>query len=114
MAEQFLEQAARENKLVLLDFGAEWCSTCHLVDGILEKAWPRLENRLLWVKVDIHQRPDLVERFEVLSVPTIFLLSPEEGVLWRRSGYFQPREIEAVLPRQGELWLGNSHKLTEE
>ena len=80
-----------------MDFGADWCSTCKVVDRLLESAWPGLDNRLLWVKVDIHQRPDLVERFGVLSVPTVVILSPEEEVLWRKSGYFQPRELEAAL-----------------
>mgnify|MGYP001565482610 CR=1 FL=1 len=61
MAEQFFEQAAAESKLVLLDFGAEWCSTCKIVDSLLEKAWPAFHPRLLLVKLDIHQRPDLVE-----------------------------------------------------
>ena len=74
MAEQFFEQAAADNRLVLLDFGAEWCSTCKGVDRLLESAWPELDSRLLWVKVDIHLRPDLVERFKVLSVPTVVIL----------------------------------------
>lgn len=101
MAEDFFEQAARDGKLVLLDFGAEWCSTCRVVDALLEKSLPDLEHRFLWVKVDIHQRPNLVERFRILSVPTMILLSPEEEILWRRSGYFQVRELESALSQAG-------------
>ncbi len=99
MKEAFYEEAAKDGKLVLLDFGAEWCATCPAVDNLLEKAMPSLERRLLWVKVDVHRRPDLVERFGVLSVPTVVLVSPDEEVMWRRSGYFQPRELEAALPQ---------------
>ena len=98
MKEAFYEEAAKDGKLVLLDFGAEWCSTCRVVDNLLEKTIPRLESRLLWVKVDVHQRSDLAESFRVLSVPTVVLLTPGEEVLWRRSGTFQPRELEAALP----------------
>ncbi|MEW6034630.1 MAG: thioredoxin family protein [Chloroflexota bacterium] len=94
----FYEEAAKDGKLVLLDFGAEWCSTCRAVDNLLEKTMPGLGHRLLWVKVDVHQRSDLAERFNVLSVPTVVLLTPKEEVLWRRSGSFQPRELEAALP----------------
>lgn len=98
MAEQFFEEAAKDGKLVLLDFGAEWCSTCRVMDKLLEKAMPSLEHRLLLIKVDVHQRSELAERFSVLSVPTVILLSPKEEVLWRRSGDFQVRELEAALP----------------
>lgn len=101
MKETFYEQADRNGKLVLLDFGAGWCATCRVVDKLLEKAMPSLEHRLLWVKVDVHQRSDLAERFGVLSVPTVVLLTPKEEVLWRKSGYFQPRELEAALPQLG-------------
>ena len=101
MPEEFFQQAAADNKLVLLDFGASWCSTCKVVDRLLEGAWSSLDNRLLWVKVDIHQRSDLVERFGVLSVPTVILLSPKEEVLWRKSGHFQVQELEAALAQPG-------------
>lgn len=100
MKEAFFEEAAKAGKLVLLDFGAEWCATCPVVDNLLEKAMPSLEHRLLWVRVDVHQRPELAERFRVLSVPTVILLTPKEEVLWRRSGYFQPRELEAVWTKK--------------
>jgi len=98
MKEAFYEVAAKNGKLVLLDFGAEWCSTCQVMDNLLEKTMPSLDHRLLWVKVDVHQRSDLAERFGVLSVPTVILLTPKEEVLWRKSGTFQPRELEAALP----------------
>lgn len=98
MKESFYKEAAKNGKLVLLDFGAEWCSTCRVVDSLLEKSMPNLEHRLLWVKVDIHQRSDLAEHFRVLSVPTVILLTPKEKVLWRKSGHFQPRELETALP----------------
>lgn len=101
MKEAFYEEAAKDEKLVLLYFGAEWCATCPAVDKLLEKVMPSLERRLLWVKVDVHRRLDLVERFKILSVPTVILLTPKEEVLWRRSGYFQPRELEAALPQLG-------------
>ena len=98
MKELSYEEAVREGKLVLLDFGAEWCSTFQGVDNVLEKAVPKLEHRLLCVKVDVNQRPDLAERFRVLSVPTIILVNPQEEALWRKSGHFQSQELEAALP----------------
>ena len=99
MKEIFYDEAAKAEKMVLLDFGATWCSTCQEVDNILERAMPDMDERLLCVKVDVNVRPDLAERFEVLSVPTVILVTPEEEVLWRRSGSFKPQELEAALPK---------------
>ena len=99
MKEIFYDEAAKTGKMVLLDFGATWCSTCQEVGNILERAMPDIDDRLLCVKVDVNLRPDLAERFEVLSVPTVILVTPEEEVLWRRSGSFKPQELEAALPK---------------
>jgi len=99
MKEVFYEEAARDGKLLLFDFGAKWCSTCRAVDNLLERVMPDLEHRLLLVKVDIDQRSDLAEHFKVLSVPTVVLVSSNDEVIWRKSGQFQPQELEAALPQ---------------
>lgn len=95
--EDYFNKAKQDGKLVLLDFGAPWCSTCTVVDRALEKAWPSLEKQLLWVKIDIHQEPELAERFDILSVPTILVLTPQENLLWRKSGTFQIEELLKAL-----------------
>ncbi len=99
MKEIFFDEAAKEGKLVLLDFGAKWWSTCQEVDNILEQAMLNLDHRLLLVKVDVNERSDLAERFGVLSVPTVILVNPEGEALWRRSGSFKLQELEAALPK---------------
>lgn len=97
MKEDFFKKARQDSKLVLLDFGAPWCSTCTVVDRNLEKTWPELEKQLLWVKVDIHSEPEMAERFSILSVPTVLILTPEEKLLWRKSGTFQIEELKEAL-----------------
>ncbi len=99
MKEIFYDEAAKAGKLVLLDFGAKWCSTCQEVDNILEHAMSNLDHQLLCVKVDVNERSDLPERFGVLSVPTVILVHPEGEALWRKSGSFKLQELEAALPK---------------
>lgn len=99
MSDTFFEQASREGKRVLLYFRADWCSTCKPVEAFIEdEIIPERGDELLVAKVDVHQRPDLVERYNILSVPTVILCSPDNQVLWRKSGFFRRDEIEAALP----------------
>jgi thioredoxin 1 len=103
MEEIFYDEAAKTGKLVLLDFGAKWCSTCQEVDNILEQAMPNLDHQLLCVKVDVNERSDLAEHFGVLSVPTVILVNPKGEALWRRSGSFKLQELEAALPKTKKI-----------
>jgi len=98
MPEELFEQAKQEGKLVLLDFGAEWCSTCKPVEAMLENDLaPKWAHKLILVKVDVHQRPDLAERYRILSVPTVILCTADEQTLWRKSGTIKREEVEAAL-----------------
>ena len=98
MSDDYFEQAAAEGKVVLLDFGAKWCGTCKGVDRLLEQdVLPRKGDRVLMVKVDIEERPELAEKYRILSVPTLVVCSPEGEVLWRKSGFVKRQEVEGAL-----------------
>lgn len=100
MAEVHFTQARAEGKLVLLDFVAPWCGTCPAVDRVLEQeVLPRYGDRVLLVKVNVDEHPEMAEKYGILSVPTVMVLTPAGEVLWRRSGLFRREELEDKLRR---------------
>jgi len=85
-------------KLTILDFGAPWCTACITIDRMLEKEiMPRWGEHLALKKVDVHEHPELREKYRVLSVPTVVVLSPAGEVLWRRSRVFPWTEMKSIL-----------------
>jgi thioredoxin-like negative regulator of GroEL len=69
--------AERENKLVVVDFGAPWCGPCKLMErttwvdpGVT--AW--LSRNAVRVHVNIEERRDLKQRFDIAAVPTAVVL----------------------------------------
>jgi thiol:disulfide interchange protein DsbD len=68
-------------KPVMLDFSADWCVECKVMDAVLRK--PALEKPLedFWIvradvtTVDVDSRA-LMQRFEVVGPPTILLFGP--------------------------------------
>jgi len=70
------------------------------VDRVLEQeVLPRYGDRVLLVKINVEEHPEMAERYGVLSVPTVILLTPAGEVLWRRSGRFRREELEEKLGR---------------
>ena len=68
-----------ENKLVLVDFWAEWCAPCKMLAPILEEISKDLEEKILVCKVNLDENQDLASEFSIKSIPTLLLF--ENGKL---------------------------------
>jgi len=91
------DEAFEHGKQVVLYFRADWCSTCPPVEAALADIVPQHSDRLALAKVDVHQRPDLVEKYDILSVPTVLLCAADGQVLWRKSGHVRREDLAAAL-----------------
>ena len=68
-----------ENKLVLVDFWAEWCAPCKMLAPILEEISKDLGEKILICKVNLDENQDLASDFSIKSIPTLLLF--ESGKL---------------------------------
>ena len=91
-----MQKAAKENKLVLIDFtGSDWCSSCvQLRRNVLDNPDFRAyaDERFVLMEVDLPQRKNfdpvlrakneaIAARYGVAAYPTIMVLNPQGGVL---------------------------------
>jgi thioredoxin 1 len=78
---------ASSEKLVLVDFWAEWCGPCRMIAPILDTLSEELKDSVKICKVEIDENPEHPTQFGVRSIPTfcIFkdgqLLSTKVGAL---------------------------------
>ena len=76
---QFDEIILNSDKLIIVDFWAEWCGPCRLLKPLLHKiAWEHLEIQLLTVDVD--QNQELATEYDINSIPAVFLFKNKEIV----------------------------------
>ena len=68
-----------ENKLILVDFWAEWCAPCKMLAPILEEISKDLAEKILICKVNLDENQDLASEFSIKSIPTLLLF--ENGKL---------------------------------
>jgi thioredoxin 1 len=71
--------AAIADGTVLVDFWAEWCGPCHALTPVLEEL-ARETTGARVAKVDAAEFPDLAQRFEVTSLPTLIVFRDGEQV----------------------------------
>lgn len=84
------------NKLVLIDFSAEWCGPCKMMKPILEELRGRLGDKIRILKIDIDRSPVVSDAFNIQSVPTLMLIQ-NRNILWRQSGVMQTHQLEMVI-----------------
>ena len=74
----FDEEIAASPVPVLVEFWAQWCPPCRLIAPILDALAAEYSDRLRVCKVNSDERPELAQRYDVMSVPTILVFSHGE------------------------------------
>ena len=83
---------------VVVDFWAVWCGPCHMMAPELDKVAQRTAGRALVLKVDTDANPELSQRYQIRSIPTIALfLDGREAT--RASGVQPAANIEQLIAR---------------
>lgn len=75
---------------VLLDFWADWCAPCRMLAPILEEV-SAAKPDLLIGKINVEEEPELAERFQILSIPTLILF--QNGRTVKRISGVHPRDV---------------------
>lgn len=70
------QREVEESELpVLVDFGASWCPPCRAIAPTIDALAEEFAGRVKVATLDVDAEPELAERFEVRSVPTLLMLS---------------------------------------
>jgi len=83
-------------KLVLIDFTAEWCGPCKMMKPILQELRQSIGDKIRILKIDIDRSPAVSDAFGIQSVPTLMLIR-NRNILWRQSGVMQTSQLEKVI-----------------
>ena len=63
------------DKLVIVDFWAEWCGPCKALAPMLEKvAGEYADKGVLLVKLNVDEEPFIAAQFQVRSIPTVYAI----------------------------------------
>ena len=73
-SENFEEEVLKSDKLVLIDFYADWCGPCKMMGPIIDKIAEELVEQVKVGKVNVDDNQDLAMEYNVMSIPTILII----------------------------------------
>lgn len=98
--EDGLAVAAESEKMVLIDFHADWCKYCKKMDketftdpGVIRL----IEQYFVPVSVDTQKQKDLGQKFGVKSLPTIWFLEKDGAPITPLPGFVDAERFRIIL-----------------
>ncbi|MEO6254188.1 MAG: thioredoxin domain-containing protein [Ferruginibacter sp.] len=96
MTSATLNAAINSSKTVLVDFGAEWCPPCKVMDPVLKSLVANNPGKFSLVKVDGGRDQDLIKEYEITALP-VFIIFKDGKQFWRKDGIATEAEIAEHL-----------------
>jgi thioredoxin len=92
----FESEVLRSEVPVLVEFGAEWCGPCKVVEPELAQLAQDLAGRAKVVTVDVDRSPMLAQALRIQSVPTFYVFKGGQPVE-AGQGAMKKAALEALL-----------------
>ena len=93
--EQYNNEILTSDKLVMIDFFADWCGPCKMLAPVVEQIAEE-HTDIEVVKVNVDEVPELAQMYRVASIPTLVFL--KNGQLVKEHiGFASKAEIDHML-----------------
>ena len=95
-SENFNKEVLESKIPVIVDFFATWCGPCKMLGPIIEQLSDEYDDKISIGKVDIDESPDLAQKYEVMSVPTVIFF--ESGKIKRvENGFMSKEQLNDII-----------------
>ncbi|MCG8464095.1 MAG: thioredoxin [Xanthomonadales bacterium] len=81
---------------ILVDFWAEWCAPCKMIEPQLQELANEYEAHLRIMKVNIDHHPDIAQQFNIQGIPCL-LLFQDGQVQGTRLGALNKAQLKAFI-----------------
>ena len=85
---------------VFVDFYADWCGPCRIIEPIMEQLSQEYHGKVRFVKVDVDSTPQTAANYSVMSIPTLIVFrggKEVKRIVGAASRDHYVREIQRVL-----------------
>jgi len=96
MCSQEYNELLNTDKIVLIDFYAEWCAPCKKMSPYLVKMQKELANKVTIVRLNADENKTLISQMKIDELPTLIIYKKNE-VKWKHSGFISEEDLTKQL-----------------
>jgi thioredoxin 1 len=67
----FESEVVQSDKLVIVDFWAEWCGPCKMIAPLLDEVAKEMGAKVKIVKVNVDEEQQLAQQYGIYNIPTL-------------------------------------------
>lgn len=69
-----------KHSCVIVDFWAEWCYPCKLIEPIVFRLAKRFAGKVVFARVNVDDNPEIAYRYDIMGIPTLIFFRDGEEV----------------------------------
>jgi thioredoxin 1 len=67
----FEELIAKSDKVIMIDFWAEWCGPCRMIAPIVDEISKEFDGKAIIGKVNVDENPGITSKLKIRNIPTL-------------------------------------------
>jgi thioredoxin 1 len=87
---------------ILVDFYAEWCEPCKMLDKILQEVANHFGEELKIIKIDVDENKEIADAYGLRSVPQLHLYK-DGDLIWQYKGFMNTPDTIKLLETYKEM-----------
>ena len=72
--ENFKTEVLESNKVVLIDFYADWCGPCKMMSPVIDEIANEVSENVKVCKLNVDETQDIAIQYNVMSIPTLVII----------------------------------------
>jgi thioredoxin len=96
MCSQEYNDLLKTDKIVLIDFYAEWCAPCKKMSPFLIKMQKEMSDTVTIVRLNADENKTLIAQLKIDELPTLFIYKNNQ-IVWKHNGFISEEDLTKQL-----------------
>ena len=92
MSRQEFDALLSSEKIVLIDFYAEWCGPCKLMKPYLEEIANDMKDKVQVIRINVDNNPALCKELKIDELPVLQVYK-NKGLSWANTGFISKEDV---------------------
>ena len=96
--DDFKSEVVESDAPVLVDFWAEWCGPCKMLNPVIEELSNDFADRAIIAKVNVDESPNIAQKYSVRSIPSLLFFS-KGAVIEQLIGVSSKEDMASIIEK---------------